>query len=48
MSYLTPTWITSVRQFISNHAITITLTEQLVPPLRTTRDQYIMDRIHLQ
>ncbi|KAI2501852.1 hypothetical protein MHU86_12617 [Fragilaria crotonensis] len=47
VSYLTPTWITSVRQFISNHAITITFTEQLLPALRTTRDKYIMDPNHL-
>ena len=41
--YLTPTWILSMRQFMSNHNLTIRLTD--VPPLqlRNPTDQFIMD-----
>ena len=40
--YLTPTWILSMRQFLSNHNLTITLTDILPQKLRTPTDQFIM------
>jgi hypothetical protein len=47
ISYLTPTWITSVRQFLSLNCITITCTDQPPVQLRTKMDQFIMDPAHL-
>ena len=42
--YLTPTWITSMRQFMSNHNLRITITD-LLPhsTLKGKHDQYIME-----
>ena len=40
--YLTPTWILSMRQYLSNHNLTITLTSVLPLQLRTSTDQFIM------
>ena len=45
--YLTPTWILSMRQFLSNHNITITLTGVEDTPLRYPTDQHIMNLDHL-
>ena len=42
ISYLTPTWLTSVHQFLYQHNLTVTLTLALVPALRYRNDQYIM------
>ena len=48
ISYLTPTWMTSVsRQFISQHNIPLFLRESFEPPLRHHRDRCIMDADHL-
>jgi hypothetical protein len=47
VSYLTPTWITSIRQFLYQHNLQIYLTESYEPPLRTQHDQYIMHAEHL-
>ena len=47
VSYLTPTWITSVRHFLSLHCLTITCTDQPPVQLRTKMDQFIMDPAHL-
>ena len=41
--YLTPTWILSMRQFMSNHSIRITVTDPYHLRLRGSSDQYIMD-----
>ncbi|KAI2497835.1 hypothetical protein MHU86_16669 [Fragilaria crotonensis] len=41
--YLTPTWILSMRQFMSNHNIRITVTDPYHLRLRGSSDQYIMD-----
>ena len=44
ISYLTPTWITSIRQFLYLHNITIKLTIQLTPQMRGGHfDKCIMD-----
>jgi len=44
LAYLTPTWITSLLHFLSQHAITTNLDEgQLTPPLQRERDEYIMN-----
>ena len=45
--YLTPTWVLSVRQFLSCHDMSITLTESYVPTLRSTSDAFIMQPMHL-
>lgn len=47
VSYLTPTWVTSVRHFLYQHSLKIHLTESYEPPLRTKNDPYIMDTEHL-
>lgn len=47
ISYLTPTWVTSVRQFLFQHNLQIHLTESFEPPLQTQNDQYIMNSEHL-
>ena len=47
VSYLTPTWTMSLRQFLSNHNITISLTDPVSFPLRSSTDQYIMQNTHL-
>ena len=46
--YLTPTWILSMRQFLSNHNLTITLTNatKLLP--KSPTDLFIMDMIRLK
>ncbi|KAI2493732.1 hypothetical protein MHU86_20802 [Fragilaria crotonensis] len=41
--YLTPTWILSMRQFMSNHNVRITLTDTFIIPLQGRHDLYIMD-----
>ncbi|KAI2496067.1 hypothetical protein MHU86_18439 [Fragilaria crotonensis] len=48
LPYLTPTWILSMRQFMSNHNIKITLTDTISFPLRSPTDQYVMDVARLQ
>ena len=45
--YLTPTWITSIRQFAYQHNLSITTTAVYTPRLRTTNDRYLMDSTHL-
>jgi hypothetical protein len=47
VSYLTPTWVTSIRQFLYQHNLQIHLTESHEPPLRTKNDQYVMNTEHL-
>ncbi|KAI2509681.1 hypothetical protein MHU86_4801 [Fragilaria crotonensis] len=48
IGYLTPTWILSMRQFLSNHNIRITLTDTFQIALQGKDDQYIMDLKRLQ
>ena len=43
VSYLTPTWITSIRQFLYQHNLRIDLTDSIEPQLRTIHDKFIMD-----
>ena len=43
LSYLTPTWLLSMRQFLSNHNISITITDVLEVPLRGKHDLHIMN-----
>ncbi|KAI2498581.1 hypothetical protein MHU86_15925 [Fragilaria crotonensis] len=45
--YLTPTWVLSLRQYMSRHNITIKLTEDYTPQLTVKHDQYIMQQQHL-
>lgn len=43
IAYLTPTWILSMRHFMSNHNIRITLTDTFTIKLQGQQDRYIMD-----
>ena len=45
--YLTPTWITSIRQFAYQHNLSITTTALYTPSLRTSNDRYLMDPTNL-
>jgi hypothetical protein len=45
--YLTPTWVLSVRQFLSCHNMSISLTDTFTIPLRGATDDYIMQNTHL-
>lgn len=45
--YLTPTWVTSVRQYLSRHNLTITITNDGSQPIRGG-DFPIMQDVHLQ
>ena len=47
VSYLTPTWITSIRQFLFQHNLQLTLTDTTTYPLRHKYDDYIMNADHL-
>ena len=42
-SYLTPSWVMSVRQFLFQHNLTVTLTDTLRVELRGPNDKCIMD-----
>ncbi|KAI2496020.1 hypothetical protein MHU86_18493 [Fragilaria crotonensis] len=48
ISYLTPLWILSMHQFMSNHNISMDITNALTLPLRGPNDQYIMNSIRLK
>ncbi|KAI2507938.1 hypothetical protein MHU86_6471 [Fragilaria crotonensis] len=43
IAYLTPTWVLSMRQFMSNHNIWMTLTETFIIKLLGRNDRCIMD-----
>ena len=47
ISYLTPSWILSLRQFLFCHNMTITVSNGYTPPLQSKTDQYIMQASHL-
>ncbi|KAI2512858.1 hypothetical protein MHU86_1404 [Fragilaria crotonensis] len=46
--YLTPSWLLSVRQFLSKHNMTITLTDEPTITKANSSDQFIMQHSHLQ
>ena len=46
--YLTPTWITSVRQFLFQHNLTLTFTNSLQIHLQGSSDQHIMQPLQLK
>ena len=48
ISYLTPTWPTSVCQYLFQHNLTITLTDAEMPHLQSKADQFIMTAQHLE
>ena len=48
LPYLTPSWILSLRQYLSMHNMHIVVTDIHVDPLHGHTDQYIMDTTHLQ
>ncbi|KAI2512158.1 hypothetical protein MHU86_2245 [Fragilaria crotonensis] len=47
LSYLTPTWILSLRQFLSLHNMSVTVSDPFQIPLRGDSDEYIMQESHL-
>ena len=47
LSYLTPIWITSIRQFLYQHNLQLTLTDAPTLSLQSKRDQFITDPHHL-
>jgi hypothetical protein len=46
--YLTPTWILSMRQFMFNHNLRLTISDILQLPLKGERDQYVMNALRLK
>ena len=46
--YLTPVWILSLRQYMSNHNVTITLTQASGAQLQSPSDSFIMDLTRLK
>jgi hypothetical protein len=48
LSYITPTWITSLRQFLYTHNISITLTDTLKIGYSGSLDRCIMDTKSIQ
>jgi hypothetical protein len=48
VSYLTPTWITTIRQFLSRHGMTADLTDQLDMTPSCLSDQLIMNPVTIQ
>lgn len=48
LSYITPTWITSLRQFLYTHNITVTLTDTLGIIYSGSSDKCIMDTAAIQ
>lgn len=47
IQYLTPSWILSLRQYLSCHNMTVTISEPFIVPLQSGNDQYIMQQEHL-
>ena len=45
--YLTPTWLLSIRQFLSVHNMSVTLSDTYVPRLQGPTDEFIMQSCHL-
>ena len=41
IQYLTPSWILSLRQFLSNHNMTLTISDLHLDPLQGPQDEYI-------
>jgi hypothetical protein len=48
VSYLTPSWILSVRQFLGNNNMHLQISDLYLDPLRGPLDEYIMQPEHLQ
>ena len=47
VSYLTPTWLTSIRQFAYQHNLRISTTAPYVPTLKYVNDKFLMETPHL-
>jgi hypothetical protein len=47
IAYLTPTWLLSLRQFLSIHNMSVTVSDSYQIPLRSDSDEYIMQKTHL-
>lgn len=48
ISYLTPSWILSIRQFLANNNMSITVSDIQKDSLQGPTDEYIMNAFHLQ
>ena len=48
ISYLTPSWILSIRQFLSNHNTHLTISDLYIDQLQGPNDEYIMSQEHLK
>jgi hypothetical protein len=48
ISYLTPSWILSIRQFLANNNMSITVSDIHLDCLQGPADEYIMNAVHLQ
>ena len=48
LSYLTPSWILSVRQFLGNNNMHLCISDLHLDPLKGSTDEYIMQSTHLQ
>ena len=46
--YITPSWIPSMRQYLSNHNITVQVTDSLALRLASKTDEFIMSKTRLQ
>ena len=47
ISYLTPSWVLSIRQFMSNNNLHLEVSDLHLDPLKSPTDEYIMQQCHL-
>ena len=47
ISYLTPSWVLSIRQFMANNNLHLEVSDLHLDPLKSTTDEYIMQQCHL-
>jgi hypothetical protein len=48
ITYLTPSWLMSIRQFLGNNKMHLTVSGAHIDPLKGPQDAYIMQDVHLQ
>jgi hypothetical protein len=48
VSYITPTWVTTIRQYLYNHGMSVELTDQLGMTASCANDQLLMDPVRIQ
>ena len=47
ISYLTPSWVLSIRQFMANNNLHLEVSDLHLDPSQSTTDKYIMQQCHL-